>query len=36
MRAYHWGAILLFLAIGYFIGIWMPGPGVRVRAAIGF
>ncbi len=35
MRGYHWGMIFLFLVIGYIIGMWMPGPGARLRAAIG-
>jgi len=35
MRSYHWGMILLFLFIGYLIGVWYPGPGARLRAAVG-
>jgi len=35
MRSYHWGMILLFLLIGYFIGVWKPAPGQQLRAAIG-
>lgn len=35
MNGYHWGAILAFLLIGYFLGVWFPGPGSKVRAAIG-
>lgn len=36
MRSYHWGMIVLFLFVGYMIGIFMPGPGVTLRAKIGF
>ncbi len=35
MRSYHWGMILLFLAIGYMIGVVKPGPGQQLRTAIG-
>lgn len=35
MRSYHWGMIAFFLIIGYLIGIYMPGPGAKFRAAIG-
>lgn len=35
MRGYHWGAIVVVLLIGYLIGVWMPGPGNRLRGAIG-
>lgn len=35
MRGYHWGMCLLFLFIGYVIGLYAPGPGQRLKAAIG-
>jgi hypothetical protein len=35
MNGYHWGAIVLFLLIGYALGVWMPGPGLKVRASLG-
>lgn len=35
MRGYHWGMIVLFLVIGYFIGVYMPGPGAALRAKVG-
>jgi hypothetical protein len=35
MNGYHWGMIFLFLLIGYMIGVYMPGPGVTLRAKIG-
>lgn len=34
MRGYHWGMVVAFLLIGYIIGIYMPGPGVTIRAKI--
>jgi hypothetical protein len=27
--------IVLFLLVGYLIGVWMPGPGQRFKMAIG-
>jgi hypothetical protein len=35
MRGYHWGFLILVLAIGYLLGIYMPGWGNRFRAMIG-
>jgi hypothetical protein len=35
MNGYSWGMVLLFLLIGYFIGVYMPGPGARLRTAVG-
>ena len=35
MRSYHWGMMLLLLAVGYMIGVYMPGWGNRFRATIG-
>ena len=35
MRGYHWGMIALFLLIGYAIALWYPGPGMKVKAALG-
>lgn len=35
MNGYHWGMILLFLLIGYFIGVYWPGPGNSLRTTIG-
>lgn len=35
MNGYHWGAIIMFLLIGYFLGVFFPVPGTRVRTAIG-
>jgi hypothetical protein len=31
----HWGMIVLFLIIGYLLGVWFPGPGSRLRTAVG-
>jgi hypothetical protein len=35
MNGYHWGGIIVLLLIGYFIGIYMPGPGQMVRGKLG-
>lgn len=35
MRGYHWGMIFLFLVTGYLIGVWMPGPGQKLKTIVG-
>lgn len=35
MRGYHWGMIFLFLAVGYMLATWIPGPGQRLKAMLG-
>lgn len=35
MTKYHWGGMVALLLIGYLIGIYLPGPGVTLRAKIG-
>jgi hypothetical protein len=35
MTRYHWGGMLVLLLLGYFVGVWYPGPGAMVRAKIG-
>jgi hypothetical protein len=35
MRGYHWGMIVLFLVIGYLIGMYWPTPGQKLRATLG-
>lgn len=35
MNGYSWGMVALFLLIGYFIGVYAPGPGQKLRAATG-
>ncbi len=34
MRGYHWGMIILFLVIGYGIGMYWPMPGNKVRSML--
>jgi len=31
----HWGFLFLVLLVGYFLGIYWPGPGASARAALG-
>ncbi len=35
MNGYHWTGVLVLLLIGYFLGVYMPGPGTAVRAKLG-
>jgi len=35
MKSYHWGCIVLFLVIGYALGIFWPNAGIAVRTKIG-